>query len=80
MNLYWQQSKIPERLKEAGILPDFKIQDRMHVKIISLLNEGYKLFAKVITGRLQRIAGVILLEKSSFRKGGSHTDNVHVIK
>jgi len=48
---------------------------------ISLLNGGYKIYAKIITQRFKTISEAILLEEQNgFRIGRSCIDNVFLIK
>jgi len=53
----------------------------LHYHFISLLNSGYKIYAKIITQRFKTILEAILLEeRNGFRTGRSCTDNVFTIK
>jgi hypothetical protein len=84
LNHCWQKQYIPESWKEARIIPTFKKRDRSKCENyigISLLNEGYKIYAKIITARLQKtIEAIILEEQSGFRKGRLCADNIFIVK
>jgi hypothetical protein len=46
-----------------------------------LLNEGCKIYAKIITARLHKIIEAIILEEQSgLRKGRSCADNIFILK
>ena len=58
-----------------------KRDDCSNYRGISLLNSGYKIYAKIITQRFKTISEAILLEEQhGFRIGRSCTDNVFTIK
>jgi sorting nexin-29 len=84
LNNCWQSKYIPENWKEVQIIPIFGKGDRLkceNYRGISLLNEGYKIYAKIITARLQKIIKAIMLEEQSgFRKGRLCADNIFILK
>jgi hypothetical protein len=73
LNICWIYGHIPEEWRIAVIVPIYKKKgDRKNCdnyRDISLLNTGYKIYAKIITQRLMTIAEVIILEEQNgFRK------------
>lgn len=73
LNNCLQKRCIPEIWKEAEILPIFKRGERTkceNYRGIRLLNDIYKIYAKILTSKLQIIAEAIILEEQSgFRRG-----------
>jgi sorting nexin-29 len=58
-----------------------KLDDCSNYRGISLLNSGYKIYAKIITQRFKTISEAILLEEQNgFRRGRSRIDNVFTVK
>jgi hypothetical protein len=50
-------------------------------RVISLINEEYKIYSKVITVTLQKIIEAITVEeKSGFRKGSLCAENTFILK
>jgi hypothetical protein len=84
INKCWREKSIPEEWGQARVKTLFekgKHNNCLNYRGISLLNSGYKIFAKIITQRLKTISETILLEEQNgFRKGSSCIDNVFVIK
>lgn len=83
LNEHWKRRKITDKWKRAEIILLFKKEEQNSCKnyrVISLLNTSYKLYARVSTDCLKKIADMLLLDKqSSFRKSRSCNDNVTVI-
>jgi sorting nexin-29 len=79
-----REKSIPEEWGQARVKCLFKTGERnncSNYRGISLLNSGYKIYAKIITQRFKTISETTLLEKQNgFRKGRSCTDNVFDIK
>ena len=75
---------IPEEWGQARVTSLFKKgkrDDCSNYRGISLLNSGYKIYAKVITQHFKTISEAILLEEQNgFRIGRSCIDNVFTIK
>lgn len=84
INMCWQKKKIPEDWKKAKIISIFKKGIRSkctNYRGISLLNAGYKIYAKILNNRLKIITDSLLLEdQCGFRKGRSCSDNIFVLK
>jgi hypothetical protein len=72
LNICWIYGHIPEEWRIAVVVHIYKKGDKKNCdnyRGISLLNTGYKIYAKIITQRLMTIAEVILLkEQNDFRK------------
>jgi sorting nexin-29 len=79
-NICWRYGHIPTERNEAVIVPIFKKGDRKDCndyRVISLLNSGYKIYAKLIAQRLSTIADTMLLEEQNgFRINRSCIDGV----
>lgn len=84
LNKCWRTKTIPDSWKIAKITPIFKKGDRSNCENyrgISLLNTAYKIYSKIVTARLNKIAENILMEEQTgFRGGRSCTDNTFTIK
>jgi hypothetical protein len=80
----WKRQYIPESCKKAHIIPIFEKGDRSkceNYRGICLLNEGYKIYAKIITPGLQKnIEAIILEERSGFSQGRSCAANIFILK
>jgi hypothetical protein len=76
--------KIPDEWTRGVICPIFKRgngRDCNNYRVISLLNVAYKVYAKVITRRLNIIDGYILSEEQCrFRKGRSCSDCIFIME
>jgi hypothetical protein len=69
LNMCWIYGHIPEESRIAAVVLTYKKGNRKNYRGISLLNTGYKIYAKLITQCLMTIAEVILLEEQNgFRK------------
>jgi sorting nexin-29 len=72
LTICWIYGHIPEEWRIAVVVPIYKKGDRKNCnnyRGISLLNTGYKIYAKIITQRVMTIAQVILLkEQNGFRR------------
>ena len=77
------QSKIPEKWDEAIIILLYKKGDQKDIsnyRPISLLNNIYKLFTKIITNRITRTLDENQpREQAGFRKGFSTVDHLHAV-
>ena len=77
------QSKNPEKWDEAIIILLHKKGDQKDIsnyRPISLLNNIYKLFTKIITNRITRTLGENQpREQADFRKGFSTVDHLHAV-
>ena len=84
LNICWTTLQIPKSWKEAHICPIFKKGDRNdcnNYRGISLLNVAYKIFAKIITRRINVLSEVLISEtQHGFRKGRSCSDCVFILK
>lgn len=84
LNICWSTLQIPSEWKIAIIRPIFKKGKRDECKNyrgISLLNTSYKIFAKIITRRLNIISEVLLNnEQHGFRRGRACTDCIFIVK
>jgi hypothetical protein len=84
LNLCWITHIIPEEWLRAKIIPIFKNGDRNDCNNyigICLLTSAYKVYAKIITRRLNVISEALLHdEQHGFRKGRSCSDCVFVMK
>ncbi|KAJ4431013.1 hypothetical protein ANN_19606 [Periplaneta americana] len=84
LNICWITYKIPEEWTKAIVIPIYKKGDRgnpNNYRGISLLNSTYKLYAKIITRRLNTISETKLDEiQCGFRKGRSCADCVFVMQ
>jgi sorting nexin-29 len=80
VNICWKYGHIPTEWNEAVIVPIFKKGDRKNCnnyRGISLLNSGYKIYAKVIAQCLSTTADTMLLEEQNkFRRNRSCIDGV----
>jgi len=67
LNNCWQSKYIPENWKEARITPIFEKGDRWkceNYRGLSLLKEGYNIYAKIITARLQKLLKQLYLKNN----------------
>ena len=84
INKCWKERSIPEEWGQARVKSLFKKgkhDECSNYRGISLLNSGYKIYAKIITQHSKTISEAILLEeKNGFRIGRSCIDNVFTIK
>jgi len=75
---------IPEEWGQARVKSLFqkgKRDNSSNYRGISLLNSGYKIYAKIITQRFKTISETsLLVEQNGFRIGRSCIDNVFIIK
>ena len=70
----WEQDRIKSLFKKG------KRDNCSNYRDISLLNSGYKIYAKINTQRFKTISQALLLEEQNgFRTGRSRTDNVFTI-
>jgi sorting nexin-29 len=80
----WRERSIPEEWGQARVKSILKIgkgDNCSNYRGISLLNSGYKIYAKIITQRFKTISEAILLEEQNgFRISRSCIDNVFIIK
>jgi len=68
INKCWKERLIPEEWGQARVKSLFKKgkhDDCSNYRGISLLNSGYKIYAKIITQRLKTISEAILLEEKT---------------
>lgn len=83
-NRILKEGKIPSEWRGAIVVPIFKKGDRENLanyRGISLLNTGYKIFAKIITKKLEeKLDGKILECQNGFRKGRSCIDAAFATK
>jgi sorting nexin-29 len=83
INKCWKNRSIPEEWRQAKVKSLFKKGKRdecSNYRVISLLNSGYKICAKIITQRFKTILEAILLEEqNAYRIGRSCIDNVFTI-
>jgi hypothetical protein len=66
INKCWRERSIPEEWGQArvkSLLKKGKRDDYTNYRGISLLNSGYKIYAKIITQRLKTISETALLEE-----------------
>ena len=84
INKCWREISIPEEWGQATVKSLFKkgkCDDCSNYRGISLLNSGYKIYAKIITQHLKTISEAILLEEQNgFRRGRSCIDKVFTLK
>ena len=84
INNCWKRCQIPDNWTTAIVKNIFKKGERNdceNYRGISLMNTGYKIYAKIINNRIMKIADCLIgEEQSGFRKGRSCIDNVFVIK
>jgi len=84
INKCWKERSIPEEWGQARVKSLFKKGKRdecSNYRGISLLNSGYKIYAKIITQHFKTILEYILFEEQNgFRTGRSCIDNVFTIK
>lgn len=84
LNICWRTYRIPNSWKEALICPVFKKGNRKecnNYRGISLLNTAYKIYAKIITRRLNTISEVLINGvQHGFRRGRSCSDCVFILK
>jgi len=84
INKYWKERLIPEEWGQARVKSLFKkgkCDECLNYRGISLLNNGYKIYAKIITQHFKTILEAILLEEqNAYRIGRSCIDNVFTIK
>jgi sorting nexin-29 len=84
VNECWRERSIQEEWRQARVKSLFKKgkrDDCSNYRGISLLNSGYKIYAKIITQHLKTISEAILLEEQNgFRRGRSCIDNVFTLK
>ena len=78
LNVCWIFGDIPEEWRTVLVTPIHKTGDSNNpdnYRGISLLNNGYKIYSKIIAKRLTAISQVLLLEEQNgFRKGRSCMD------
>ena len=84
INKCWKERSIPEEWGQARVKSLFKKGKRdecSNYRGISLLNSGYRKYAKIITQPFKTISEAILIEEQNgFRIGRSCIDNVFIIK
>jgi hypothetical protein len=72
LNICWRFVHLPNDWNEATVLPIFKTENRKdcsNYRGTSLLNSGYKIFAKIVNERLNTIAETLLHEEQNgFRR------------
>jgi sorting nexin-29 len=83
INIYWNMHKIPYERTRGVIFPVFKKGNRWdcnNYRGISLLNVAYKVYAKIITRRLNIINKYTLSkEQCGFHKGCTCSDCIFII-
>lgn len=83
-NMCWKKLKIPRNWKKSKIIQIFKKGSRSecgNYRGISLLNSGYKLYARMINNRLKITSEHTLGEEQmGLRKGRSTTDAIFTIR
>jgi len=84
INKFWRESLIPEEWEQETVKSLFEKGKRdncSNYRGTSLLNSGYKIYAKIIAQGFKTISKTILLEEQNgFRIGRSCIDNVFIIK
>src|SRR5215469_7400621 len=84
LNNIYRQNRIPDEWRNAVITPIFKKGDRrepQNYRGISILNTCYKIYAKILTIKLQKYSEAFLSEtQNGFRKGRSCTDPTFCLK
>jgi hypothetical protein len=66
LNICWRLGHLPDEWNKAIVIPIFKTGNRKdcsNYRGISLLNSGYKIYAKIIIHRLNIIAEILLHEQ-----------------
>jgi hypothetical protein len=80
----WNEEKLPEEWNKAIVIPLYKKGDKMscnNYRGISLLNTAYKVFSKVLLGRLEPLAEECIGSyQCGFRKGKSTIDQLATIE
>lgn len=84
MNICWRTYRIPEEWLEGKIFSIFKKGNRheyTNYRGITLLDSAYKIYAKIVTRRINVINEALLKEEQcGFRKGRSCSDCVFIIQ
>lgn len=83
INICWIFGRIPEEWNESVVVPIYKKGNRKdcnNYRGISLLNSAYKIYAKIITNRLNTITEALLTEEQNgFRQNRSCIDGVFTL-
>jgi len=78
----WYEEKLPDEWNKAIIIPLYKKGNKMicdNYRGIALLNTTYKVFSKILLGRLEPIAEVCIGDyQCRFRKGRSTIDQLSI--
>ena len=84
LNMCWKEHSVPKEWLRARVISLFKRGDRTRTdnyRGISILDTTYKLYARIVNGRLKPITEVLLLEEQNgFRKGRSCIDAIFTLK
>lgn len=85
LNKIWKEGKIPSNWRKAEIFPIFKAGNRDNPKNyrgISLLNTSYKIYAMILTERLQEEIeekNILTEGQAGFRANKGTIDNIYVL-
>jgi sorting nexin-29 len=72
LHICWRSGHLPYEWNKAVVLPIFKTgnkKDCTNYRGISLLNSGYKIYARIFTQRLNTIAEILLHEEQNSFEG-----------